>query len=62
MSMSNEEYLEEIMYTAYSHGIDEQVRRIGNAIMQERPYLDACDAYACALQELTESKPDYINK
>jgi len=62
MSMSNEEYLEEIMYTAYSRGIEEQVRRIGNSIMQERPYLNVCDAYACALQELIEPKPDYINE
>lgn len=62
MSMSNEEYLEEIMFAAYERGISDQVRRIGNAMMQERPYLHVCDAYACALKELTDPKPDHTTE
>ena len=62
MSMSNEEYLEEIMYAAYERGISEQVRKIGSAMMQEHPYLHTCDAYACALQELIEAKPDHMTE
>lgn len=56
MSISNEEYFEEIMLQAYENNVSEHIHELANELLSSQMFLDKCDAYYIALHQLTESK------
>jgi hypothetical protein len=55
MSISNEEYYEELMYEAHRLGIYTQTHHLADTIKSVNPHITPIDAYATALQHLTEN-------
>lgn len=53
MSISNEEYYEELLYTAHHLGIHEQSLQLASSIRTNNQSIDPVDAYATALHQLT---------
>jgi hypothetical protein len=54
MSISNEEYYEELLYNAHHLGIHDHVLQLASSIRTNNESLDLLDAYATAFHRLTE--------
>lgn len=50
--MTNEEIIEEVLYSAYQKGISNEVRELARALMEAGERCKAC-AYQSALRQLT---------
>ena len=62
MSISNEEYYEELLYTAHHLGIHEQSLQLASSIRSNNRSMDLIDAYATALHQLTTDEyPKFEN-